>query len=500
MRSLFTRFSPPMLLLMASFFMLNACGDLSSKLPTIETIDNMIAEGRFSEAKKMIALLPLVNDSLSEQQRYDLNFKIDLMDRIRQDFSVHDTTLLSYIKQHYPEVTPEEIAQWEASNAIENMTIDGKKLYFNSAGRNLFRIDSLAAKHYKLPNGGQSDSLNRFLKWYIPKILNIDKSLTIKNGAGIYFAPVKMRIKYSITVNPDEVPSGETVRVWMPYPRRDAGSHIGIKLLSTTQPQYIISPSEYLHSSIYMEGVVSAGEPTLFGFELEYTSYAQWYDFKPESVADYNKESTLYKEFTSEQAPHILFSDNIRAAVEEVVGSEANPYLKAKKIYEWIDKNFPWASAREYSTIPNIPEYVLANKHGDCGQVTLLFITMARYAGIPAKWQSGWMMHPGNRNLHDWAEAYFEGIGWVPVDQSFGRVWGNESDPKVYFFYTKGLDPYRLIVNDDISRPFYPAKIYSRSETVDFQRGEVEWNGGNLYFGRWRYRMEIAYLSENINI
>jgi len=249
-----------------------------------------------------------------------------------------------------------------------------------------------------------------------------------------------------------------------------------------------------LHSSIYMEGVVSAGEPTLFGFELEYTSYAQWYDFKPESVADYNKESTLYKEFTSEQAPHILFSDNIRAAVEEVVGSEANPYLKAKKIYEWIDKNFPWASAREYSTIPNIPEYVLANKHGDCGQVTLLFITMARYAGIPAKWQSGWMMHPGNRNLHDWAEAYFEGIGWVPVDQSFGRVWGNESDPKVYFFYTKGLDPYRLIVNDDISRPFYPAKIYPRSETVDFQRGEVEWNGGNLYFGRWRYRMEIEYL------
>ena len=303
-----------------------------------------------------------------------------------------------------------------------------------------------------------------------------------------------MKIKYTVTVKPDEVPAGETVRVWMPYPRRDAGSHIGIKLLSTTQSQYIISPSEYMHSSIYMEGVVSEGEPTVFGFELEYTSYAQWYAFEPESVADYDKESTIYKEFTSERAPHILFSDNIKAAVEEAVGNETNPYLKAKKIFEWIDKNFPWASAREYSTIPNIPEYVLANRHGDCGQVALLFITMARHAGIPAKWQSGWMMHPGNRNLHDWAEAYFEGIGWVPVDQSFGRVWGNESDPKTYFFYTKGLDPYRLIVNDDISRPFYPAKIYPRSETVDFQRGEVEWNGGNLYFGRWRYRMEIEYL------
>lgn len=30
------------------------------------------------------------------------------------------------------------------------------------------------------------------------------------------------------------------------------------------------------------------------------------------------------------------------------------------------------------------------------------------------------MMHPKAWNLHDWAEIYFEGIGWVPVDQSFG--------------------------------------------------------------------------------
>jgi transglutaminase-like putative cysteine protease len=155
---------------------------------------------------------------------------------------------------------------------------------------------------------------------------------------------------------------------------------------------------------------------------------------------------------------------------------------------------FPWASAREYSTIPNIPEYVLANRHGDCGQVALLFITMARAAGIPAKWQSGWMMHPGNKSLHDWAEAYFEGIGWVPVDQSFGRVKSSKGDDDSYFFFTKGMDAYRLIVNDDISQEFFPAKIHHRSETVDFQRGEVEWRGENLYFGRWRYNMDIEYL------
>ncbi len=118
-------------------------------------------------------------------------------------------------------------------------------------------------------------------------------------------------------------------------------------------------------------------------------------------------------------------------------------------------------------------------------------MTLCRYNGIPAKWQSGWMLHPPEINLHDWGEIYFEGFGWVPVDQSFGLQESN--DENVKYFYLGGMDPYRLIVNDDISTPFYPAKIYPRSETVDFQRGEVEWRGGNLYFDKWNYKMNVQY-------
>ena len=28
---------------------------------------------------------------------------------------------------------------------------------------------------------------------------------------------------------------------------------------------------------------------------------------------------------------------------------------------------------------------------------------------------------------------------------------------------------------------------FTRSETVDLQRGEAEWAGGNLYFDQWDY-------------
>lgn len=461
--------------------LLNACGDsVSDMLPSEEQIKQTIEMGNFSEARKMIRLA-LTNDTLTPNQRWDMNFEIERMDRIERDFSERDTSVLNYIKKFHPQVTPEEINMWESTNAMENMVIDGEKRYFHSAGRNLFRIDSIAAKFYEGANGRQSDSLDRFLAWYVP--------LAIKSPG----KPVRMKIKYTITVKADEVPDGEIIRVWMPYPRTDVVAHKDIKLITASQPEYIIAPDNNIHKSIYMEGIAKKGEPTVFGYELSYSSYNQYPSFTPEDLRDYEKESEIFKKYTSEEGDHINFSDGIKKAVEEAVGNESNPYYKVKRIFSWINKNFPWASAREYSTIRNIPEYVLANRHGDCGQVSLLFITMARYAGVPAKWESGWMMHPGNKNLHDWAEVYYEGVGWVPVDQSFGRVFG-APDEESHWFFTKGLDAYRMIVNEGISAPFYPAKIHPRSETVDFQRGEVEWRGENLYFGRWRYKMEIEYL------
>ena len=168
--------------------------------------------------------------------------------------------------------------------------------------------------------------------------------------------------------------------------------------------------------------------------------------------------------------------------------------MKAQRIFRWINDHFPWASAREYSTIENIPEYVLDNRHGDCGQVSLLFITLCRCRGIPARFQSGFMMHPRAWNLHDWAEVYFEGAGWVPVDQSFG-IPTFADNPEEKMFFMGGIDSWRMIVNSDYSMPLVPEKKYPRSETVDFQRGEVEWEGGNLYFPQWSYHMDIDYLN-----
>jgi hypothetical protein len=58
-------------------------------------------------------------------------------------------------------------------------------------------------------------------------------------------------------------------------------------------------------------------------------------------------------------------------------------------------------------------------------------------------------------------------------------------------FFCGGIDPYRLIVNLDYGQPLQPPKTSFRSEPVDFQRGEVEIDGHNLYFDEWDWEFGV---------
>ena len=407
----------------------------------------------------------------------------ELASRIALDFTLDSAQVVEYLSKYYPDLTAEQVAAWESTNALENMMIDGQKRYFRNGPRNLFRIDKEAGKVYSAanPEGDDEDIVMRDL-------YNRQVIATVRESGENIVMPTRFTITYKLTVKPDMVPAGETVRAWMPYPREDQNSMKDVELLETSEPEYTVSADDAsVHKSIYMEKKAVAGEPTVFTYKFAFTGSAEWYDFGPEDMKPYDTESAVYKEYTAERERHVIFTDKIKAITDSLVAGETNPYLKVRAIYSWITANYPWASAREYSTIDNIPMYVLANNHGDCGQVGLLLVTMCRYAGVPARWQSGWMLHPGSVNLHDWSEVYYEGIGWVPTDVSFGRSRYNVADiDDEFYFYTRGLDAYRLICNSDFGGKFSPEKKFIRSETVDFQRGEVEWDGGNLYFiGQW---------------
>lgn len=448
-------------------------------------INEQIHKGNFSEAEVLINR-KLDQQNLSGEEKYNLNSLIDLMHRIKLDFNKTKEDILPPIKKYFPHVTDEMIAAWEKDNSLEFKIIDGQKKYFHNAVPNLFRVNADAKKQKEKIDGISKSNLDEFLNGDIPSIIKKSEA-----EGKILVNPVHIKINYTLAVDKNAVPEGEVIRCWLPYPKENHKRQIDVKLISTNDKNFIIAPDSYAQRTLYMEKPAEKNKPTIFKMALEYTAYAEWYNLSPEKIKDYNKNSELYKTYTSERAPHIIFTDKIKNLSKEILGDEKNPYNQVKLFFKWISDNIPWASAREYSTIENISDYCVTTMHGDCGIKGLLFITLCRLNGIPAKWQSGWMMHPGSVNLHDWTEVYFEDLGWVPVDPYMGIK--DFDDSKAQYFFTEGIDAYHLIVNDDYSQPLFPAKIYPRSETVDFQRGEVEWKGGNLYFNKWHYNMDVEY-------
>ncbi len=411
----------------------------------------------------------------------------DLRQRLAADFRATEEEVAEYIRRYIPDVTAEQMRSWEASGALECMVVDGRRRYFHAAARNLFRIDPQCRAIMEAADGTAPSGSDRANMKNLPEILGA------ATDAEPVAAPKRMRVTYTLTVDADAVPAGETVRCWLPYPRRDVPRQSGVRLLSASEARYTIAPDSCRHSTLYMERKAKAGEPTVFSETFEYTSAGERHDLRRITPQPYDTASPVYREYTSERERHIRFTPRLRALAARLTAGAATPAAKAERIFRYICETYPWASAREYSTIDNIPEYVVANGHGDCGQVSLLFITLCRISGIPARFQSGFMMHPGAWNLHDWAEIYLEGAGWVPVDQSFGIPDYARNDAERIFFLG-GIDSWRMAVNNDYGMPLYPAKQYPRSETVDFQRGEAEWRGGNLYFTQWGYDMKIEYL------
>ena len=413
------------------------------------------------------------------------SWEADLHHRLLCDFTKTRAQVKEYISRYMPDVTDAQLDLWEQRGELEARVIDGEKRYFHNAAPNLFRInrDCATIKARRDTPGRDGDQQVRQDNMHAI-MTQADKN-RLRLGD-----PKHFKIRYTLTVDADAVPAGETVRCWLPMPRTDIARQQNVKLLSTNVPQYVRSPMQYAHSTVYMEKKAVAGQPTVFSEEFEFDSYGEWHDLDTAAVVPYDTTTDLYRTYTSERDRHIVFTPQIRALAERLTRGAATPLAKARRIFKWIDENFPWASAREYSTIDNIPSYVLDNHHGDCGQVTLLFLTLCRSIGIPSHFQSGFMLHPGDENLHDWGEIYIQDLGWVPVDMSFGIPGYAENDKETYFFLG-GIDSFRMVVNNDYGCPLYPAKQYPRSETVDFQRGEVEWAGGNLYFDQWKWNLEV---------
>jgi len=447
---------------------------------SIEELSQWVRAGHWNEARTEIAR-ELTATNLSFAAREDLLYVNDRMHRMRVDFCRTRGEVFQGVLERAPTITAEQFANWEKAGFVEYLDVDGTRYYFRSAADNLFRLNADARA--LLTKAGWS-AIYEPPDYYVSDIREI--LTNYDNTHETFTTPKRWRITYQVSVKPGMVPPGETIRAWLPFPQV-MNRQSDIRLISTDPEENVPSTNAAL-TSVYVEKTAASNGPTVFKIVFECTCRAFYEPIDPAKVVPADTNDPALTPFLGEEPTQIVFSDQIKKLSQQIVGSETNPYLKARLLFQWVCQHITWASAWEYSTLDCLPEYVLNHNHGDCGMEAMTFMTLCRYNGIPAHWESGWGCSP-YQDMHDWCEIYLAPYGWVPADVCYGMI--DSPVDREKWFYLGGMDNNRLVLNSDYGQPVYPAKEHYRSEVVDFQQGEVEWRGGNLYFDQWDFDFKV---------
>ncbi len=454
----------------------------------LRTAGDLELRGQFKEAASTLTAA-LTNASLSAPERKRLEFELDRLTRIKLDFPLTRDALFLELKKSVKGLSREEYEKWVKEGRFDSREIDGARWFMVSSVGNLFwRYPELAERRVP-PKDTRAVQKHAW-----------ETCVEIKRAARAeqkpYVLPKRFEVTMTVTAEPNAAPDGEVIKAWLPVPREHPFQG-ELTVLSSSAPVRHLDPEDSPVRSAYLEQRAAKDKPTRFRLDYEYTAQGVWFDVDPGQVKPADTNNPGLAQFTRE-APHIVFTPEMRALSARIAGVEQNPYVKAKKFHDWIAEHIQYSYATEYSTIRNIGEYCRSHGYGDCGQEALLFMTLCRLNGIPARWQSGWNTFPGAKSIHDWTEIYIAPYGWMPVDPYMGiyaMQYANSLKPEqkreLRDFYFGGLDQYRIIANSDQNQVLNPPKQSMRSDDVDFQRGELEWGDHNIYFDKYSYELTV---------
>ncbi len=132
---------------------------------------------------------------------------------------------------------------------------------------------------------------------------------------------------------------------------------------------------------------------------------------------------TNYTEYTK-PTEFIDVNDEIRRTATDIIEGETDYYRAVFKIADWVGRNVNYTLDTMTADMVQKSSWVLENKEGVCDEITNLFISLCRAAGIPARFIGGVVYSniAEDFGTHGWAEVYFPAEGWVPVDVTFSQV------------------------------------------------------------------------------
>jgi hypothetical protein len=107
--------------------------------------------------------------------------------------------------------------------------------------------------------------------------------------------------------------------------------------------------------------------------------------------------------------------EEISRTAATIVGGEANPRIAAERLADWVYESL---DKKITFSVPSARQ-VLDAREGDCNEHTVLYVALARAAGLPARTAAGLVYVNDRFFYHAWPEVWLD--GWVPVDPTLGQ-------------------------------------------------------------------------------
>lgn len=407
-------------------------------------------------AGALAAIDARLSGTLPEPLRAILRVERELIKRLDSHYTLSRDAALALFFAEVPGATEAEFDALEREGWLDFLYVRGEKMYFKRA------VKTLLTAHPGIRARCGKHSAARPL---------MDEAIARMKRDGA--AGLRITLSASLRVKDEAFMPGETYRVYLPLPLEQAQQR-NVRILSLSPQAQRVDDAQAAQRTVFFEKTLEKNET--FEVTYEYESVMRYIDLSqplPGEVLYPNCPPPCADDL-SELPPHIAFTPYLRALHAQIAGDERDPLRLARRFYDFVTTQVNYSFMRPYFLIESGAEFTAVNLRGDCGLQSLLFITLCRMSGVPARWQSGLSACPGDVGSHDWAQFYLPRCGWLFADCSAGGSAYRAGATERWNFYFGNLDPYRMAANCRYMTQFTPAMQHVRVDPYDNQDGECE--------------------------